>query len=889
MNETTRKALEAAAGLALARTHYEIDIEHVLSRLLDRPDSDFAAILRQFELDPAGIQRGLDRSLDGFKTGNGRAPGFSPRLSALLREAWLTGSLQFSARMIRSGHLVLALVSETTIGRTVNDVLPLLNAIRAERLAAEFPAIVAETAERELTPQTGPASSAGPAMLTATPHLDAYTIDLTAEARAGRIDPVIGRDAEVRQIVDILSRRRQNNPILLGEAGVGKTAIVESFALRIATGKVPPALQAVAVRTLDLGLMQAGAGVKGEFERRLKAVIQEVKSSAQPVVLFIDEAHQLIGAGGQAGQGDAANLLKPDLARGELRVIAATTWGEYKKYVERDAALTRRFQVVRVEEPSEAMAIDIMRGLADTFAGHHKVRILDEAVRDAVRLSKRYIPARQLPDKSVSLLDTAASMVAMSRTVQPAALEDVEREQELAGRERATLEREAAAGVDHHEALQGLNERLAALDARHDALSAQWNEERQLLERLAELHAGRSADEAPDIAHIEQIKATEAKLRQVQGDAPLLHDAVDGQAVAKIVAGWTGIPVGRMVTSDIEAALDLDRRLAERIVGQDHAIRTIADAIRTAKAKLLDPRKPPAVFLLVGTSGVGKTETALALADILYGGEQSLTVINMSEFKEEHKVSMLVGSPPGYVGYGEGGVLTEAVRRRPYGVLLLDEMEKAHPGVQDVFYQVFDKGTLRDGEGRDIDFRNTTILMASNAGTELLAQLAADPEAMPDGAALTPLIRPELLKHFKPAFLGRVSVVPYLPLPPSVLRRIVELQIDKIRARVAETYRATLKVESAVLDQIVARCSETDTGARAIEHILTGSLMPALSRQFLTALADRQQIERVTVGLGADGAFHVLADTVRAANIPANWRDPAHAPQMAHGAAHGAV
>ena len=874
LNETTRKALEAAAGLALARTHYEIDIEHVLSRLLDRPDSDFVAILRQFELDPTGIARGLDRALDGFKTGNGRAPGFSPRLSALLREAWLVGSLQFGARAIRSGHLVLALVGDTTLGRTVNDVLPLLNAIRPERLGAEFSAIVADSIERELVPQAGPAPVGRPVTLTATPHLDAYTIDLTAEARAGRIDPVIGRDVEVRQIVDILSRRRQNNPILLGEAGVGKTAIAESFALRIAAGKVPPALATVAVRTLDLGLMQAGAGVKGEFERRLKAVIQEVKSSAQPVVLFIDEAHQLIGAGGQAGQGDAANLLKPDLARGELRVIAATTWGEYKKYVERDAALTRRFQVVRVEEPSETMAIDIMRGLADTFASHHKVRILDEAVCDAVRLSKRYIPARQLPDKSVSLLDTAASMVAMSRTVQPAAIEDVEHELDLARRECETLKREAAAGIDHSEALQHLDRRQVALDARHDALTAQWNEERALLEKLAELHSGGAEETAPDFAKIEQIKAVEAKLRQVQGDAPLLHDAVDGQAVAKIVAGWTGIPVGRMVTSDIEAALDLDRRLAERIVGQDHAIRTIADAIRTAKAKLLDPRKPPAVFLLVGTSGVGKTETALALADILYGGEQSLTVINMSEFKEEHKVSMLVGSPPGYVGYGEGGVLTEAVRRRPYGVLLLDEMEKAHPGVQDVFYQVFDKGTLRDGEGRDIDFRNTTILMASNAGTELLAQLAADPEAMPDGEALAPLIRPELLKHFKAAFLGRVSVVPYLPLAPSTLRRIVELQLDKIRARVAETYRATLKVEPAVLDRIVARCSETDTGARAIDHILTGSLMPPLSRQFLTALADRQQIERVTVGLGADGTFNILADR----------RDPSRSPQAVPGA-----
>ena len=865
LNATTRRALEAAAGLALARTHYEIDIEHVLIRLLDQADSDFVAILRQFELSPAGIAQGLDRALEDFKAGNGRPPGFSPRLSALLREAWLIGSLQYDATLIRSGHLVLALVGEAATGRTVADVMPLLRAIRAERLFAEFPAIVADTGERELMPAVA-ASPASGGTLTGLPHLEAYTIDLTADARAGRVDPVIGRDAEVRQIVDILTRRRQNNPILLGEAGVGKTAVVEGLALRIAAGNVPSALRNIAIRTLDLGLMQAGAGVKGEFERRLKAVIQEVKSSPQPVVLFVDEAHQLIGAGSQPGQGDAANLLKPDLARGELRVIAATTWGEYKKYIERDPALTRRFQVVRVEEPSEAMAIDIMRGLAKTFETHHGVRILDEAVRDAVRLSKRYIPARQLPDKSVSLLDTAASMVAMSREVRPAAIEDVEREQELIALEVESLKRERADGADHGERLAQLDGQLAGLVARHETLVAQWDGERELLNQLTALRAeateAEPAEDGP--ARMGRLKALETRLAGLQGEMPLLHDAVDGQAVAQVVAGWTGIPVGRMVTSDVEAALDLDRRLGARIVGQDHAIGVISDTIRTSKARLIDPRKPPAVFLLIGPSGVGKTETALALADVLYGGEQSLTVINMSEFKEEHKVSMLVGSPPGYVGYGEGGVLTEAVRRRPYGVLLLDEMEKAHPGVQDVFYQVFDKGTLRDGEGRDIDFRNTTIVMASNAGSETLAQLAVDPDAMPDGAALVPLVRPELLRHFKPAFLGRVSVVPYLPLDPAILRRIVELQIDKLRARIAETYRTTLKVEPAVLDHIVSRCSETDTGARAIEHILAGSLMPALSRQFLSALAGRQRIERVTVALGGDGTFKILAD----------WRDP---------------
>ncbi|MBV8094571.1 MAG: type VI secretion system ATPase TssH, partial [Acetobacteraceae bacterium] len=657
-------------------------------------------------------------------------------------------------------------------------------------------------------------------------------------------------------IIDILMRRRQNNPILTGEAGVGKTAVVEGFALRIAQGDVPPALRDVVVRTLDLGLLQAGAGVKGEFENRLKSVIEETKASPKPVILFVDEAHTLIGAGGSTGQGDAANLLKPALARGELRTIAATTWAEYKKYFEKDAALTRRFQVVKVDEPTEKVAIAMVRGLVSLLEQHHKVRILDEAVEQAVCLSARYIPSRQLPDKAVSLIDTACARVAMSQSAIPAPVEDRQRRIALIDTETAILDRESASGADHSARRSELSGERARLADQLAGLQARWEEEKALVAEIDKIRAG---IEAPDGRNKDRARALlaqqMARLRALQGEQPLIFPVVDGQAVAEIVSSWTGIPAGRMRSDEIRTVLQLKGAMEQRIIGQPYALQSVAQAIHTSRAKLTDPRKPIGVFLMVGPSGTGKTETALTLAELLYGGEQNLTTINMSEFKEEHKISLLMGSPPGYVGYGEGGVLTEAVRRRPYSVVLLDEMEKAHPGVQDVFYQVFDKGQMKDGEGRDIDFKNTVMIMTSNAGTELIAKLCADPDTAPDAAGLAEALRPELMKYFKAAFLGRVTLVPYMPLSPETIRQIVGLQLGRIAPRVREAYRANFEYEPAVAEAIAARCTESSVGARNVEHILSRSLLPELSAEVLARLAEGAPVQSVSVGMSESGSF----------------------------------
>jgi type VI secretion system protein VasG len=620
----------------------------------------------------------------------------------------------------------------------------------------------------------------------------------------------------------------------------------------------------VTLRTLDLGLLQAGAGVKGEFENRLKGVIDEVKSSPKPIIMFIDEAHTLIGAGGQAGQNDAANLLKPALARGEMRTIAATTWAEYKKYFERDPALTRRFQVVKVDEPEEANAVAMLRGLVPILEKHFKVKILDEALVEAVRLSKRYIPSRQLPDKGVSLLDTACARVAMSQNAIPAAIDDKRRSIELLATEIDILEREASAGADHDKAIVALKERKAAAEADLAALEPRWAGEKKLVEQIRDLRqkleaAHGAKENAPSPKEVagwrEELATADRELKGLQGEDPLLLVCVDAQAIAQVVAAWTGIPVGRMVSDQIRSILNLQSRMQERIIGQPQALEAIAEAMQVSRAKLSDPRKPLGVFLMVGTSGVGKTETALTLADLIYGGEQSLTTINMSEFKEEHKVSMLLGSPPGYVGYGEGGVLTEAVRRRPYSVVLLDEMEKAHPGVQDIFYQVFDKGMIRDGEGRDIDFKNTVVIMTSNAGTDTIHKLCADPETMPDAAGLAEALRPELLKVFKPAFLGRVTMVPYFPLSDSVIRQIIELQLGRIKRRVVDNYKAEFSYSPELVENIAKRCTEVESGARNIEHILSRGLLPELSARFLERMADGQPISSVSVSIDAAGAF----------------------------------
>ena len=682
-----------------------------------------------------------------------------------------------------------------------------------------------------------------------------FTTDLVARAKAGQIDPVLGRDAEIRRAADILMRRRQNNPILTGEAGVGKTAVVEGLALCIAGGDVPPGLSDIELRALDLGLLQAGAAMKGEFESRLKAVIDEINASPRPVVLFIDEAHTLIGAGGQAGQNDAANLLKPALARGELRTIAATTWAEYKKYFEKDAALSRRFQVIKVEEPSEPFAIAMLRGLVASLEKHHRVRILDEALGEAVRLSARFIPARQLPDKAVSLIDTACAHVAMSQAATPHAIVDRRRRLGMLAAEQAMLRRETAAGTEHAERSAALATQQSALAAELAALTARLAQERELVAQIGSVRSALEC-EAPDAsAQRAKLGALSAELAAVQGEAPLVLPVVDGQAVAEVVHAWTGIPAGRMRRSEINTVLGLREAMAERIVGQDHALEAVAQAIQTSRARLTDPRKPIGVFLMVGTSGTGKTETALTLADILYGGEQNLTVINMSEFKEEHKVSLLMGSPPGYVGYGEGGVLTEAVRRRPYSVVLLDEIEKAHPGVQDIFYQVFDKGNMKDGEGRDIDFRNTVIVMTSNAGSDLISRLFADPARPPDPAGLAAALQPELVRTFKPAFLARTTLVPYMPLSDAVIRRIAALQLGRIGRRLQDAYSAGFTWEPEVEAAIAARCVESASGARNVEHILTRTLLPQLSVELLGRMADEKPFHAVQVRLDADGSL----------------------------------
>ncbi len=864
LDDACRQSLEAAAGLCLSHTHYNVEIEHWLLKLLELPNTDLAAILRRFEIDPARVEAQLTQALERLRKGNARSPALAPALVDLAREAWLVASLDHESDTARSGHVLVALLSNDTLARQALESAPELERIQVETLGRELDAITAKSSENAQASEQASGGAAKPSAKKSG-ALDQFTVDLTARAKAGGIDPVLGRDTEIRQVIDILTRRRQNNPILTGEAGVGKTAVAEGFALKIASGDVPDPLKNVTLRSLDLALLQAGAGVKGEFENRLKNVISDVKASPTPVILFIDEAHTLIGAGGSAGQGDAANLLKPALARGELRTIAATTWAEYKKYFERDAALARRFQVVKVEEPSEEVGIGIMRGLVPVMEKHHKVRVTDDAVRDSVRLSSRYLSGRQLPDKSVSVLDTACARVALSQSATPAALEDCQRRIREVDTAIAAIERERVSHEVDEEELSELKAEKESQGSRLETLQERWKRETELVGLIRELRArledapagadkgGLSEGERKKVRA--DLTARTAELRKLQGEQPLVHPYVDGQAIAEVISNWTGIPVGRMVSDQIRTVMQLEELLKERIVGQDHALSALAQSVRTSRANLTDPRRPIGVFMLVGTSGVGKTETALALAELLYGGEQNMTVINMSEFKEEHKVSLLMGSPPGYVGYGEGGILTEAVRRKPYSVVLLDELEKAHPGVQDIFYQVFDKGSLRDGEGRDIDFRHTVILMTTNAGTETIMSLRADPETMPDAQGLASALRPELLKTFKPAFLGRVTILPYFPLSDGVLRGITRLKLDRIGRRIEEHYHAAFEYGPELVESIAGRCTEVESGARNIDHILTRSLLPELAGEFLARLAEARPIRRVRVSLAESGRF----------------------------------
>jgi type VI secretion system protein VasG len=911
LNDVTRNALEGAAGLCLSRTNYDVEIEHILAKLLEQDDTDLHSIAKHYEVNLDRLTKDVGVALDRLKSGNSRTPGLSDRIPRWIQDAWLLASVDFGSARVRSGHLVLALLANDSFARIAREISKEFSHISAEDLQSKLPEVTADSAEERDAVALGEASgvSDGAPIATGVPGktraLDQYTEDLTAKAAAGKIDPVLGRDFEIRQIVDILTRRRQNNPILTGEAGVGKTAVVEGFALRIAEGDVPEPLRNVSVRSLDLGLLQAGAGIKGEFESRLKSVIDEVKASPQPIIMFIDEAHTMIGAGGAAGQNDAANLLKPALARGELRTIAATTWAEYKKYFEKDAALARRFQVVKVEEPDEAKAISMMRGIADKMESHHNVRILDEAIVECVKLSHRYITGRQLPDKSVSVLDTACAKVAIGQGATPAAVEDATRRIQNLTSEIDALEREQATGAEHDEKIAELTAKRTATETELAALNEQWEKEKALIEQIRNVRtklemsrldrklgdavstgdvsvpaeaaaaataeadsgpgddgsgtAAAPAQEAAQPVDTEFLKAElkrlNAELKEVQGENPLMQPVVNGQSVAEIISGWTGIPIGKMVADEINAVLKLHETLRERVLGQDHALEAIAQRIRTSRAGLTDPKRPIGVFLLVGTSGVGKTETALALAESLYGGERNLISINMSEYQEAHTVSSLKGSPPGYVGYGEGGVLTEAVRRKPYSVVLLDEVEKAHPDVMELFFQVFDKGVLEDGEGREIDFKNCIILLTSNVGTDTIMKLCADPDTKPEPTGLVEAVKPELHKAFKPALLGRMVTVPFYPITDDILRLIIKLQLGRIKTRIFDNHGAQFSFDDSVIDTVAKRCTDVDSGARNVLNILTGSLLPEMSGEVLSRMATGEGIGKIHVGVGESENF----------------------------------
>jgi type VI secretion system protein VasG len=862
LNAPTRSTLEAAAGLCLSRTHYNIEIEHYLMKLMESSDTDAARIFRHFEVNQSRLAAELTRSLDKLKSGNARTPAISPTVLRMLTQAWTIGSIDYGAWQVRTGFTLLALVSDEELARIVREVSKELQKIEPEALKKDFIALVHGSHEDEVTEEApepgGEGAAPGPRGTPAggkTANLDQFTVNLTANAKSGKLDPVLGRDTEIRQVIDILMRRRQNNPILTGEAGVGKTAVVEGFALRIAQGDVPPALKNVTVRTLDLALLQAGAGIKGEFENRLKGLIEEVKSSPTPIILFIDEAHTMIGAGGQAGQGDAANLLKPALARGELRTIAATTWSEYKKYFEKDPALARRFQVVKVEEPEESQCMTMLRGIASSLEKHHKVRILDEGVSAAVRLSHRFLAGRQLPDKAVSVLDTACARLALGQNATPPAIEDATRQIDDFDVQERVLSRESAAGADHTERLVEIREKRAQVAARLAELKERFAKESALVSRVREIRGQLEEGTGEQDALRAELEKLTAELAALQGETPLMRVCVDGQIVGEVISAWTGIPTGKMVKDEVQTVLKLEGYLGGRVIGQDHALEGIAQRIRTSRAGLEDPKKPIGVFLLVGPSGVGKTETALALADLMYGGERNLITINMSEFQEAHTVSTLKGSPPGYVGYGEGGVLTEAVRRHPYSVVLLDEVEKAHPDVLELFFQVFDKGSMEDGEGREIDFKNTIILLTSNAATDTMMKLCADPETMPTPEGIVKAIKPELNKTFKPAFLGRLVVIPYYPVRDEALKKIITLKLAKIQKRIHENHKIQLVCDGALIDEIARRCTEVESGARNVDNILTNTLLPEISRQLLSRIAEGQKLESIRVDIGADGNF----------------------------------
>jgi type VI secretion system protein VasG len=883
LNALAYKAIEGATVFCKMRGNPYVELEHWFAQLLQQQDSDLHRAIQHYGLDISVIAKDMTAALDRLPRGATAISDFSPHIENAIERAWTYATLQFGEAQVRTGYLLVGMLKTPSLRNPLLGLSRQFDKVKAEDLADNFAKICDPSPESKMRAQDGtgiggfgsggaPGEDTGamaPAAMGKGDALKKFAVDLTEKARKGEMDPVTGRDEEIRQIVDILMRRRQNNPLLTGEAGVGKTAVVEGFAQRLARGDVPPQLREVRLLTLDIGLLQAGASMKGEFEQRLRQVIDEVQASPTPIILFIDEIHTLVGAGGAAGTGDAANLLKPALARGNLRTIGATTWAEYKKYFEKDPALTRRFQVVQVPEPDEAKAILMLRGVASVLEKHHRVQLLDEAIEAAVKLSHRYIPARQLPDKAVSLLDTACARVAVSQHATPPEVEDCQRRIEALTVEQEIIRREEAIGIDVDKRSVQVQVLLGESKAQLETLNARWKDEKGLVDRLLALRAqlrdgnkpvdllppspgeGGSQDRTSLLAELHQLQG---QISKIQGESPLILPSVDSQAVSSVVADWTGIPVGRMQRNEIETVLKLPALLGQRVIGQDHAMEMIAKRIQTARAGLDNPGKPIGVFMLAGTSGVGKTETAIALAEALYGGEQNMIVINMSEYQEAHTVSSLKGAPPGYVGYGEGGVLTEAVRRRPYSVVLLDEVEKAHPDVHELFFQVFDKGFMEDGEGRSIDFKNTLILLTTNAGTDLIASLCKDPELMPGPEGMAKALREPLLKIFPPALLGRLVTIPYYPLSDEMLGKIVELQLKRIKKRVEARYQIPFEYGDDVVKLVVGRCTESESGGRMIDAILTNTMLPDISREFLNRMMEGRPIERVQVRV-AEGQF----------------------------------
>ncbi|WP_369790236.1 type VI secretion system ATPase TssH [Rouxiella sp. WC2420] len=847
LNAPLFSSLENAAAFCKLRGNPYVELAHWLHQLMQLPNGDLQAIIRHFSLDEAALARDITAALDRLPRGASAISDISEHIDSAVERAWVYSSLKFAADKIRSGVLLLGIVKTFNLRSVLTSISPQFERLGGDELLSQFELIFSASDESKLAPATHPVENSSPA-LGAEKTLEKYGQDLTRQAREGKIDPVAGRDEEIRQIVDILMRRRQNNPLLTGEAGVGKTAVVEGLALRIAAGDVPPALRDVQLWLLDIGMLQAGAGMKGEFEARLQAVINEVQSSPTPVVLFIDEIHQLIGAGGQQGTGDAANLLKPALARGQLRTVGATTWAEYKKYIEKDPALTRRFQVIQVAEPGEEKARLMLRNIAASLEAHHQVLLLDEAVEAAVRLSHRYIPARQLPDKAVALLDTACARVAVSQHNPPPQLEDCRHRIEALKIEQGIVEREIRLGLASPQRAEALQQQLIEQQQQQELLEARWQNELKLTRLIGEKRKLLGDAETINADSLrETLQSLQHQLQVLQGESPLIYPAVDANVVAAVVADWTGIPLGRMIKDEINAVLQLADTLNQRVVGQQHALDAIARRIRTSRAQLDDPNKPVGVFLLCGPSGVGKTESALALAESLYGGEQNVITINMSEFQEAHTVSTLKGAPPGYIGYGEGGVLTEAVRRRPYSVVLLDEIEKAHPDVHEIFFQVFDKGWMEDGEGRHIDFRNTVIILTSNVGTELIEGMCADPSLLPQPEALVGMLRQPLLQIFPAALLGRLMVVPYYPLSDDMLIRIVNLQLARVQRRLLDNHGITAHFAASVAEQVVRRCTETESGGRMVDAILTQTLLPQISQLLLSASSENQRYLQLEV------------------------------------------